>query len=139
MTLTDDQEQAVSRRRLYYFAHPYAVKRADGSHVYTAEEANWRLACVRSAELLRCGYWVFSPVVHTHPMHCVMPESIAQDSFSWYELDLLMIERTEFDGIILAPGWERSTGCQRERDSCIERGKLVLLYGDIIGGKGAES
>ena len=52
----------------------------------------------------------------------------------WYDLDNEVIAKTNWDGIILAPKWEKSTGCVNERKQFKERGLPILLYSDIMEG-----
>jgi len=112
---------------LYYFAHPYTSKDK------RAEEANFRLCCIRSAKLIKRGYYVYSPICHTHPIHMAWPEFLNNDERDlWMDLDVLIIYRTKFDGIILAPEWEKSAGCTSERATFDSAQKPILLYEDII-------
>jgi len=125
--------------KFYYFAHPYTC--TDGErYVPEGEAANFRLACYRAGQLLLAGYNVFSPISHTHPIHRATPEFLARHEHKlWYDLDMEVIERTDFDGIILAPGWERSKGCREERRVFEKQGKRIAEYEDIMrwGVKGA--
>ena len=118
---------------LYYFAHPYTVKDADGKYVPAGEEANFRLCCFRAGELLRRGYNIYSPIAHTHPIHLHTPAFLANHEHAiWYDLDDEVIARTEWDGIILAPGWEDSWGCKHERELFEARTLAVMLYADLV-------
>jgi len=116
---------------LWYFAHPYTVLRADGSRNRLAEGANAVLANYRAGELLKAGYAVFSPISHSHGIDHTRPEFLADDEggqLPWYEIDNLIIDRTRWDGIILAPGWENSVGCVAEVAVFRSKDLPVLLY-----------
>ena len=112
---------------LWYFAHPYTApdKRA--------ELANFNLCCIRTAKLMKRGYFVYSPICHTHPVHMAWPEFLVNDERElWIALDMLIIKRTDFTGLILAPLWEQSGGCCGEREQFIKDGKPIKLYEDIM-------
>ncbi len=118
---------------LFYFAHPYTCKDSEGRYVPTAEEANFRLCCQRSGELLLRGYNVYSPIAHTHPIHVsTVPFLQNHEHQLWYQLDQEVIDRTAWDGIILAPDWEHSPGCGAERLEFVKKGLPVLFYDVII-------
>jgi len=51
---------------------------------------------------------------------------------AWYDLDNEFIAKTQFDGIILAPGWEKSTGCKNEREQFGSRGLIAIEYEDAL-------
>lgn len=112
---------------LYYFAHPYTAtdKRA--------ELANFNLCCIRTAKLMKAGYYVYSPICHTHPIHMAWPEFLVNDERElWIALDMVIIRRANFTGLILAPLWEQSGGCCGERDEFLRQGKEICLYEDIM-------
>lgn len=117
----------------FYFASPYTVKDQHGNFVPEGEEANFNLCNYRSGRLLLAGYNIYSPISHTHPIHRATPEFLQRHEHTmWYELDLDFIEKTNFDGIILAPNWEESAGCRLEKNWFEQHGKIVLFYANII-------
>lgn len=118
---------------LWYFAHPYTAKDKEGNFVPEAEDANFALANQRSAELLKRGFNIYSPISHTHPIHRACPEFLKNHEHTmWYELDNDFIDRTKFEGIILAPGWEKSTGCVAELDRFGKKGLPSMLYAEAM-------
>ncbi|MCJ7482607.1 MAG: DUF1937 family protein [Thermodesulfovibrionales bacterium] len=120
-------------RGLYYFAHPYTCVDADGNYVSEGEDANFRICNYRAGRLMSMGYNLYSPISHTHPIHRASPIFLARHEHeAWYYLDLEFIARTNFDGIILAPAWELSKGCQMEREAFERKNLPVYLYTDII-------
>ena len=75
----------VGGKGLWYFAHPYTVKDDDGRYVPEGEEANFQLANIRAAELIRLGYNVYSPISHTHPIHRASPTFLGRHEHEvWY-------------------------------------------------------
>ncbi len=121
---------------LWYFAHPYSVIRDDGQYVFRGNAANFNLCCYRSGKLSLAGYVIYSPIAHTHSIQYATPEFMAQSGPEehdyWIELDLELIRRAGFTGIIMAPLWEKSRGCTGERDWFLRHDKQVLYYKDII-------
>jgi len=105
---------------LWYFAHPYTAP--------TSEEriSNFSNACFRTAQLLYKGYNVFSPIAHSHLVDNYLQK------FNWIEFDNLVIAKTDFKGIILAPKWETSKGCIGEKEIFESKGLEVLLYTNIM-------
>ena len=127
-----DKNQKTKTKGLWYFAHPYTCVDKDGNYVPEGEEANFQLANYRAGRLFLMGYNVYSPISHTHPIHRACPEFLTRHEHEiWYHLDMEMIEKTSFDGIILAPGWENSKGCRMERDWFVERGLPVLHFVEL--------
>ena len=119
----------------WYFAHPYNCKTTDGRSVPEGEQANFEVCNMRAGELFLRGYNIYSPISHTHPIHRATPTFLsAEEHEMWYELDFEFMDRCNFDGIILAPGWEASSGCRGELVWMRKAGKRVLLYDDIIAG-----
>lgn len=121
---------------LYYFAHPYSCMR-DGEQIGAGVEANFRICNYRAGELVKRGYNIFSPISQSHPIQKAHPDLAkmcgTEEGKLWYALDNEFIERTDFDGIILAPNWESSTGCVNERKLFRSQGKPVLFYDNIVG------
>jgi len=118
---------------LWYMAHPYTAKDANGNFVPEAEEANFNLANHRAAEMMKRGYNVYSPISHTHPIHRACPEFLKNHEHEmWYGLDVELMERCNFDGIILAPGWEQSKGCMGEMKWMDKQGKVIHKYENLL-------
>ena len=118
---------------LFYFAHPYTVQDAAGNYMLAAEDANFRLCCWRSAQLILRSYLIFSPVCHSHPIHIASPELLANSEHdAWHDFDNRVIESVIWAGIILAPGWQNSAGCVREKATFEQMGLPVLYYENIV-------
>lgn len=118
---------------LWYFAHPYTCRDKDGNFVPEGEDANFHICNVRASELLLRGYNVYSPISHTHPIHRACPTFLARKEHEmWYQLDNEFIDKTNWSGIILAPGWEKSSGCKAEKERIEARGLPALFYKDIM-------
>lgn len=114
---------SVRHRKLYYFAHPYREKS------FKRTCANFARCCRRVIRLMEMGYWVFSPICHSHPLAlCQLKDWRPR----WIALNDLIIRKTHFAGIILAPGWEGSDGCLREKEMFDVGGGKVLYYEDLV-------
>ncbi len=118
---------------LYYFAHPYTSKDPEGNIDPEGEKNNFELSIKRSAELIKRGVMVCCPIIHTHPIHVNDSEFMENKEYElWMKLDRMFFDKTDFKGIILAPGWEKSSGCNKEKQWFEEKGLEVLHYEDII-------
>ena len=118
---------------MWYFAHPYVCRDKGGNIISEGEEANFNICNARSAELLDKGYNIYSPISHTHPIYRASPNMLArQEHELWYQLDNEFIDCTKWAGIILAPGWENSSGCKAEKERIEAKGLPSLLYTDIV-------
>ena len=123
----------ATNRGLWYFAHPYSCKDKDGNYVPEGEDANFHLCNMRAAELLLQGYNIYAPISHTHPIHRACPTFLARHEHElWYQLDNEFIDKVDWAGIILAPGWAESSGCRAEMERIKAKGLPVLLYSDIV-------
>jgi len=128
----------MKSKGFFYFAHPYTCKDLtvpEGviKYVSEGEQANFELCNQRAARLIELGYNIYSPISHTHPIHRASSVFLARHEHEvWYALDNEFIARTQFDGIILAPMWEKSSGCRDERRQFEERGLKVLTYKEAL-------
>jgi len=121
----------------FYFAHPYTCRDQTEQEkikfVPEGEQANFELCNQRAARLIEAGYNIYSPISHIHPIHRASPVFLSRhEHVAWYALDNELIARTDFDGIILAPKWEKSTGCVDERRQFEERGLKVMTYKEAL-------
>ncbi len=118
---------------VWYYAHPYSVKNPDGSICACGQHANFIQCCVRTARLIENGWLIFSPICHSHPIEAVSPTMNA-DPFPWYIYDHNLIHQLNFAGLILAPGYSNSIGCQSEREHFLhhQQKKTILYYEEIF-------
>ena len=114
---------------LFYFAHVYSVKDSAGNYVLDGEDANFALCCQRTARLTEAGWLVYSPICETHVVHRASPLFLSRHEHDyWYKRDEEFIKLVKWAGIILAPGWETSEGCRREKDMFTSMGLPALYY-----------
>ena len=123
----------MKSKGFYYFAHPYTCRDERNNFISEGEEANFQLCNQRAARLMEAGYNIYSPISHTHSIHRASPVFLARHEHEmWYKLDLEFISKTQFDGIILAPGWEKSKGCKMERDEFFRKNLIILGYEEAL-------
>jgi hypothetical protein len=116
---------------LFYFAHRYSAFNDAGELMPAAMQSNFELCCRRSALLVEAGWHIYSPVSHTHPIKMAhVPFATATTEDRWYAFDHYFIEAIPFAGIILAPGWESSRGCRREKERFEQLERPVLYMVD---------
>jgi len=91
---------------LTYLASPY-------SHPDSAiREGRFRRVCEYAAKLMARGWFVFSPIAHTHPM-AVYGELPPGFDF-WEAYDVAMIARCQELHVLTLDGWKESRGVTRE-------------------------
>jgi len=123
----------MKQREIFYFAHPYTCKNEKGEYIPGGEEANFRICNYRASKLIEKGYLIYSPISHSHPIHVANSCFLKNDMYTmWMQCCIDMISIIPFKGIILAPGWEGSSGCQEEYEIFYEAGKDILYYSDIV-------
>ena len=123
----------------WYLAHRYTTKNNKGDFVFQGEEANYQLVNVIAAKLIELGWRIYSPLSHTHPIHCAWPPFVGGEAHEmWYEFDNDFILTMPFRGIILCPGWHLSSGCRGEKELFESLGREVLYLheGCVISKEG---
>jgi hypothetical protein len=115
-------------RKPWYLATPYSAYHTDGSRCEWTEDERFQEACRNAALLIEAGYCVFCPIAHSHQID--RWGVIEHDA--WYAQDNDIIWATDWAGLILAPGWERSKGCLAERAVFAERGLPILTVDEAL-------
>jgi len=123
---------------LWYFAHPYTCY-DDIPERYLIQEANFQLCLRRTIRLIESGWIIFSPIVQSHLVQSLSVQFLRHcrnDLMGLHKLmmniDLTILHETNFCGLILAPRWEDSNGCNQEYKFFNDRDKLILNYNDLI-------
>ncbi len=96
-------------KEFVYLACPYAH---DDKPVM---EMRFRMANIIAGQLMQMGYFVFSPISHSHPIaeNCNMD---AVDHEFWLQQDAAIFVHCEIMMILAIDGWRESYGVQREME-----------------------
>ncbi len=102
---------------IMYLASPYTHMDKEIQHM--------RYLAVRdtTAQLMRGGEFVFSPIVHCHPM--AVSCDLKGDIDFWRDYDFTMIEALPRFGILKLPGWLQSEGIEEEKAHALSLGRVV--------------
>lgn len=110
---------------LTYLASPY-------SHCDPAvREARYQLAVLVSAELIKRGLLVYSPIVHCHPIGLAL--DAPADFNTWSAHCLHMLSKADKMIVLKADGWEKSKGVNAEIQWAVLN-KIPVHYFDIKRG-----
>ena len=91
----------MPKNRLIYLASPY-------SHPDPAvRQQRYEQACEATAALIRQGYLVYSPIVHSHPL---VSHGLPTDWGYWQQMDTRMIKACDALVVLLLKGWDSSKG-----------------------------
>ncbi len=74
-------------------------------------QARYRAACLATAELMRHGLNVFSPIVHSHPLAEL---GLPSDWGFWQRIDRDMLVRCDELVVLMLDGWRQSRGVTAE-------------------------
>lgn len=102
----------------YYVATPY-------SKYEGGLDAAFREACRVTAELVRRGLKVYSPIAHTHPI-AYAGKIDPLDHKIWLPLDEPLMRAAEGLYVVEMPGWEESYGIAHEVEVFKGQGKPVV-------------
>jgi hypothetical protein len=108
------------RKPYYYVAGPYT---ALDSKVQEDRETQH---CVLSAELLKAGYLVYSPIAETANL-AKYGSMLGTNWDTWREKDLRQLEMSDGMIILTLPGWEASRGLRGEIKYCIIYGIPMFI------------
>ena len=100
-----------------YLASPYSHATARVREIRYAE------AKAATAWLLKKRIWVYSPIVHSHPLAIL--HTIPTDFDYWQEYDRAMIRGATDLMVLTIEGWEKSVGVAGEMKYAKELGKLI--------------
>ena len=94
-------------------------------------EQRYRDAVQITAGLTNCGYVVFSPIVHSHPL--ATNHKMATDWKFWERIDRVFLKKSSWMIVAMMDGWDRSRGVKAEIEIAKELNipiKYMEVYGD---------
>lgn len=92
--------------KLIYLASPYTSTKLE------TEELRFIDACLMAAKLINKGYFVFSPIVHFHP---VKKYGILKGDFkTWKKTNHCFLSLCDEFWILTLEGWKESKGIKQE-------------------------
>ncbi len=92
----------------YYLATPYSKYEGGIEKAFVD-------ACKVAAAMVKDGFWVYSPIAHTHPI-AVHGGIDPLDHSIWLPFDEPMMKACSALLIALLPGWQHSKGVAYEMD-----------------------
>jgi len=105
-TVLDVKYLAFAEQGFEYLASPYSHKDPD------VMQTRFWCAVETSAELIRDGRNIFSPIAHSHEMGLILGDSCNHDL--WLRVDLAMLAKAKKLVVLRLEGWEQSFGVQQE-------------------------
>jgi Domain of unknown function (DUF1937) len=102
-----------------YLATPYTHERADiMSRRYDA-------AVSICAQLFNQGEFVFSPIVHCHPI--AITHDLLRDYIFWQRYSERMISAANEVWVVKLPGWKESRGISAEMEFAAKQGIPIIF------------
>ena len=96
---------------MIYLASPYT--HVDGA----VRESRFDAACVATSTLMRAGFSVYSPIVHSHPL---VRYGLPVEWEFWQRHDCEHLRRCDSVIVLTLDGWKASRGVQAEIELAIE-------------------
>ena len=88
-------------------------------------EERYNAAVDATADLIKKGYIVFSPIVHCHPL--ALKHNLPKDHVYWKEYNQSFIEWADIGYILCIEGYARSKGVDADIEALRALGKKVRL------------
>jgi hypothetical protein len=98
-------------------------------------EERFQAACEATAELIRSGAIVYSPIVHCHPL---ADYGLPSNWGFWEQHDRWHLTRCDEVVVLKLDGWEKSVGVQAEVRIARELGKPVRFVSPTLAQIGPE-
>ncbi len=107
----------MNKGELIYLASPYTSN--DPSILLE----RFRKVCVVAGKLISEGFYIFSPIAHTHPIS--VASKLPGDWQYWEGYDRAIIKNCKCLVVLKLEGWEQSKGVQSEINIAKELGLSV--------------
>lgn len=107
--------------KLIYLASPYS------SEDKSLEAERFQTVCRCAAWLMRQGYFIFSPIAHSHPI--AINGNMPTDFEFWKNYDHALIDACSEVWVVQMDGWDKSKGVAAEIEHAKQTGKPVRFIG----------
>jgi hypothetical protein len=94
-----------SPSELIYLSSPYSHEDIQVKHL------RYRAALLTVAHYLHEGRYLYSPILHNHPVACYRDLATAQE---WLEYDYVIMDRCDRVWVLEIEGWNLSSGVRAE-------------------------
>lgn len=99
---------------MIYLASVYSLRPEginDEQHKELMQQ-RYEYAMKRTAEYIKGGLFMFSPITHCHPM--ALQHELPKDFEFWKRFDHQFLNKCDAVYVLMMPHWEDSTGVQNE-------------------------
>lgn len=107
---------------ILYLAQPYS--HPDGN----IRHHRFKMACMASAELIRQGHIVYSPIAHSHTI-CEHSPGIDSSWQTWQPQCIAMLDACTKLLVLQLDGWKESVGLHAEIKHAKQTGKPIAYIG----------
>ena len=109
------------KTKLAYLGQPYSHDQP------SIMMMRYHMGCHMTAELIRLGWFIYSPITHSHgPAQYGLPK----DFEFWQDYCKLMLDRCDVFIAYCMPGWERSAGLTAELALWADTGKPLYMINE---------
>lgn len=88
-------------------------------------EKRWQYVMKRTAEILKEGIAVFSPIAHSHEI--AKRYNLPKEFDFWKELDFQYLAHCDLVWVLRMPGWNLSKGITAELEEARRLGKRIVF------------
>lgn len=109
-------------KKLTYLSSVYSL----GNASIEKKQARYKKVCQVAAKMLSEGKYVFSPILHNHPINLETNFKLTRDNF-WLGFDLNILSRCNELVIVEMQGWKSSVGIREEAQFALKKGMKIYL------------
>lgn len=121
--------------KLIYLASIYSVgvegtgyaKGTYGTATPEVKHQRYVDVCKKTAQLLKEGHKVFSPIAHSHAVEVEGMGGEVQSGNFWLDFDFAVLAKCDELWVYQMPGWERSVGIAKEIEFA-NNNKIPIKY-----------
>ena len=112
--------ERTNRKPLIYLASPHNSKAS------ITRERRYKAVVKVTAILMKDGYFIYSPIVHSHEVSKEIGKEYALHYDFWKTYDHYMISLCDIFVVLMIPGWDISVGVSDEINYSNEIHKRIL-------------